>query len=49
MEDEMGRACNTHGDKRNVYRIVVGKRKGKKPLGRRPRRERIILRLILEG
>jgi hypothetical protein len=33
----MDRACSTHGGKRNVYRILVGKLKGKKPLGR-PRR-----------
>jgi hypothetical protein len=30
----MGRACNTHGEKRAVYRILVGKPEGKKPLGR---------------
>jgi hypothetical protein len=24
MEDEMGRTCNTHGKKRNAYRILVG-------------------------
>jgi hypothetical protein len=31
------RACSTHGAKRNVYRILVGKKEGKRPLGR-PRR-----------
>jgi hypothetical protein len=36
-EDEMGRACNTNGTKRNVYRILVGNPEGKRPLGR-PRR-----------
>jgi hypothetical protein len=36
-EDEMGRACSTNGEKRNAYRILVGKQEGKKPLGR-PRR-----------
>jgi hypothetical protein len=30
MEDEMGRTCSTNGEKRNAYRILVGKR----PLGR---------------
>jgi hypothetical protein len=33
----MGRACSTDGEKRNAYRILVGKPEGKRPLGR-PRR-----------
>jgi hypothetical protein len=33
----MGRACSTNGDKRNVYRILVGNPEGKKLLGK-PRR-----------
>jgi hypothetical protein len=33
-EDEMGRACSTNGERRNVYRILVGKPEGKRPLGR---------------
>jgi hypothetical protein len=33
----MGRACSTHGEKRNAYRILVGNSEGKRPLGR-PRR-----------
>jgi hypothetical protein len=33
----MGRACNTNGEKRNAYKILVGKLEGKGPLGR-PRR-----------
>jgi hypothetical protein len=37
MEDEMGRPCGTNGEKRNSYRILVGKPEGKRPLGR-PRR-----------
>jgi hypothetical protein len=35
-EDEMGRARSTNGEKRNAYRILVGKPEGKRPL-RRPR------------
>jgi hypothetical protein len=30
----MGRACSTNGEKRNAYRILVGKPSGKRPLGR---------------
>jgi hypothetical protein len=30
----MGRACSTNGDKRNAYRILVGKPEGKRPQGR---------------
>jgi hypothetical protein len=34
MSQEMGRACNTSGEKRNAYRILVGKLEGKRPLGK---------------
>jgi hypothetical protein len=33
----MGRPCSTNGEKRNAYRLLVGKPEGKRPLGR-PRR-----------
>jgi hypothetical protein len=33
----MGRACSTNGEKRNAYKILVGKSEGKRSLGR-PRR-----------
>jgi hypothetical protein len=33
----MGGPCSTNGEKRNAYRLLVGKPEGKKPL-RRPRR-----------
>jgi hypothetical protein len=36
-DDEMGGPCSTDGDKRNAYRLLVGKPEGKRPLGR-PRR-----------
>jgi hypothetical protein len=36
----MGRACNTNGEKRTEYRILVGKPEGKRPLGR-PKRGRV--------
>jgi hypothetical protein len=34
----MDRACSTHGEKSNVYRILVGKPEGKRPPGRPTRR-----------
>jgi hypothetical protein len=33
FEDEMVRACSMNGEKRNAYRILVGKPEGKRPLG----------------
>jgi hypothetical protein len=33
-EDEVGRACNTRGAKRNAYRNLVGMSEGLRPLGR---------------
>jgi hypothetical protein len=34
----MGRACSTNGEKRNAYRVLVGRPEGKRPLGRPVRR-----------
>jgi hypothetical protein len=34
----MGRACSNNGEKRNTYRIFIGRPEGKRPLGR-PRRK----------
>jgi hypothetical protein len=34
----MGGTCSTNGEKRNACRILVGKREGKRPLGRQRRR-----------
>jgi hypothetical protein len=31
---EMGRACSKNGGEGNAYRILVGKPKGRRPLGR---------------
>jgi hypothetical protein len=36
-KNEMGGACRSDGDVRGVYRVLVGKREGKSPLGT-PRR-----------
>jgi hypothetical protein len=33
----VGGTCGTHGDRRGVYRILIGSPEGKRPLGR-PRR-----------
>jgi hypothetical protein len=33
----MGKACSTHYENRNSYRVLLGKLEGKRPLGR-PRR-----------
>jgi hypothetical protein len=30
----MGRICSTNGEKRNAYRILMGKSEGKRALGR---------------
>jgi hypothetical protein len=34
----MGGPCSTNGEKRNAYRLLVGKPEGKRPLGRQRRR-----------
>jgi hypothetical protein len=31
----MGGACSTNGEKRNAYRLLVGKPEGRRPPGRR--------------
>jgi hypothetical protein len=36
-KNEMGGACSTYGENIGVYRVLVGKPEGNKPLGR-PRR-----------
>jgi hypothetical protein len=43
----MGGLCSTNGEKRNAYRLLVGKPEGKSPLGR-PRRKWVdIIRMDL--
>jgi hypothetical protein len=42
----MGGDCSAHGEGRGVYRILVGKPEGKRPLGRLRPRWRIILKRI---
>jgi hypothetical protein len=36
-KNEMGGACSAYGERRGIYRVLVGKPDGKRPLGR-PRR-----------
>jgi hypothetical protein len=36
-EDQVGGTCGTNGEKKNLYRLLVGKPEGRRPLGR-PRR-----------
>jgi hypothetical protein len=33
-ENELGGACGTHGREQSVYKVLVGKPKGNRPLGR---------------
>ena len=47
-KDEMGRVCGTYREKINVYRNLVGKSAGKRPLRRRRCRWRIILKWTLK-
>jgi len=42
----MGGACSTYGERSGVYRILVGKPDGKRPLGRPGVNGRKILRWI---
>jgi len=41
----MGGTCNTYGDSRDLYRFLVGKPEGKKPLERRRRRWEFIIKM----
>jgi hypothetical protein len=47
-KNEMGRACSAYGDGRGVYRILVGKTEGKRPLGRTRRRWEDNIRIDLQ-
>jgi hypothetical protein len=46
-EDEMDRACSTHGDKMNACTILVGKPEIMLPLGRPRRRWEDIIKMDL--
>jgi hypothetical protein len=38
-EDEMGRACSAHGEKRHVYSVLVAKLGEERPPGKSRRRQ----------
>jgi hypothetical protein len=44
----MGGACSSDGEGRGLYRVLVGKPEGKRPMGRSGVYERIILRWIFK-
>jgi hypothetical protein len=44
----MDMACSTNGEKRNAYRVLVGKPEGKRPLGRQDMGGWPMLKWILE-
>jgi hypothetical protein len=44
----MGRSCRTNREKRTAYRFLVGKPKGKGPLGKPRLRLEEVLKWILE-
>jgi hypothetical protein len=44
----IGGACSTYGEVRGVYRVLVGKPEGKRPLGRPRRRWEDNIRMDLQ-
>jgi hypothetical protein len=44
----MGGACSADGEERDVYRVLVGKPEGKRPLGRPKIRWKNIIRMELQ-
>jgi hypothetical protein len=45
----MGMACRTHGERRNSYRVLVGKPEGYRPVGRRPKHSKMMVLAWTEG
>jgi hypothetical protein len=45
---EMGGACSMYGEGRGVYRVLMGKPEGKRPLGRPRRRWEVNVRMDLQ-
>jgi hypothetical protein len=44
----MGGACSADGEERGLYRVLVGKLEGKRPLGRRRRRWEDNIRMYVQ-
>jgi len=44
----MGGACSTYGESRGVYRVLVGKSEGNRPLGRPRRRWKDNIKMYLQ-
>jgi hypothetical protein len=44
----MGGACSTYGERRSVYKVLVGKPEGKRPLGRPMRKWEYIIMMDLQ-
>ena len=45
----MGWACSTYGKRRGLYRVLVEKPEGKRPLGRRRRRWEDNIKMYLQA
>jgi hypothetical protein len=45
--DEVGGTCGTHGERRGVHRVLVGKPEEKRPLGRPRRRWKDSMKIYL--
>jgi len=45
----MGGECNTHGERRDVYRVLVGKPDTKRQLGRPRRRREYNMKMYFSG
>jgi hypothetical protein len=48
IKNEMGGECSADGEERGVYRVLVGKPEGKRPLGRPRRRWEDNIRMDLQ-
>jgi len=44
-KNEIGRAYNMHGERRSVYRVLVGKPEGRRSLGRPRHRCKYIIKI----